>query len=66
MYLVGASYTKSGLLLCQLLDWLLGKRHSALLRRAELKTLVDMHGNEVSSDLRICQFTSSDVMHINF
>lgn len=30
----------------KLLDWLLGKRHSALLRRAELKTLVDMHGNE--------------------
>lgn len=33
----------------QLLDLLLGKRHSALLRRAELKTLVDMHGNEVIS-----------------
>lgn len=32
----------------QLLDWLLGKGHFALLRRAELKTLVDMHGNEVS------------------
>ncbi|GLU21144.1 hypothetical protein SLE2022_373050 [Rubroshorea leprosula] len=30
----------------KLLDFLLGKRHSALLRRAELKTLVDMHGNE--------------------
>ncbi|KAJ0099124.1 hypothetical protein Patl1_20224 [Pistacia atlantica] len=30
----------------KLLDWLLGKRHSALLRRAELKTLVDMHGTE--------------------
>ncbi|KAK0596106.1 hypothetical protein LWI29_012894 [Acer saccharum] len=30
----------------ELLDLLLGKRHSALLRRAELKTLVDMHGNE--------------------
>ncbi|MBA0608723.1 hypothetical protein Godav_020912, partial [Gossypium davidsonii] len=30
----------------QLLDLLLGKRHSALLRRAELKTLVDMLGNE--------------------
>ncbi|KAL5746420.1 hypothetical protein ACOSP7_027566 [Xanthoceras sorbifolium] len=30
----------------KLLDLLLGKRHSALLRRAELKTLVDMHGNE--------------------
>ncbi|XP_068636154.1 DUF21 domain-containing protein At2g14520-like [Aristolochia californica] len=30
----------------KLLDWLLGKGHFALLRRAELKTLVDMHGNE--------------------
>ncbi|CAN0902858.1 DUF21 domain-containing protein At5g52790 [Linum grandiflorum] len=30
----------------KLLDWVLGKRHSALLRRAELKTLVDLHGNE--------------------
>ncbi|XP_042038803.1 tyrosine--tRNA ligase, chloroplastic/mitochondrial-like isoform X2 [Salvia splendens] len=30
----------------KLLDLLLGKGHSALLRRAELKTLVDMHGNE--------------------
>ncbi|XP_075495647.1 DUF21 domain-containing protein At5g52790-like [Primulina tabacum] len=30
----------------KLLDLLLGKSHSALLRRAELKTLVDMHGNE--------------------
>lgn len=28
------------------LDWLLGKGHFALFRRAELKTLVDMHGNE--------------------
>ncbi|KAF5451168.1 hypothetical protein F2P56_031454 [Juglans regia] len=28
----------------KLLDWLLGKGHSELLRRAELKTLVDMHG----------------------
>jgi len=33
----------------QLLDWLLGKGHFALMRRAELKTLVDMHGNEVGS-----------------
>ncbi|XVF12551.1 hypothetical protein REPUB_Repub08aG0128400 [Reevesia pubescens] len=31
----------------KLLDLLLGKRHSALLRQAELKTLVDMLGNEV-------------------
>jgi metal transporter CNNM len=30
----------------KLLDWLLGKGHVALMRRAELKTLVDMHGNE--------------------
>lgn len=30
----------------KLLDWILGEKHSALLRRAELKTLVDMHGNE--------------------
>ncbi|KAK1272889.1 DUF21 domain-containing protein [Acorus gramineus] len=29
----------------KLLDWLLGKGHVALMRRAELKTLVDMHGN---------------------
>ncbi|XP_059459979.1 DUF21 domain-containing protein At5g52790-like [Corylus avellana] len=28
----------------KLLDWLLGKGHSALLGRTELKTLVDMHG----------------------
>ncbi|XP_056160265.1 DUF21 domain-containing protein At2g14520-like [Syzygium oleosum] len=28
------------------LDWLLGKGHSALLRRAELKMFVDMHGNQ--------------------
>lgn len=31
----------------QLLDFLLGHGHVALFRRAELKTLVDMHGNEV-------------------
>ncbi|XP_006649308.1 DUF21 domain-containing protein At2g14520-like [Oryza brachyantha] len=30
----------------KLLDWVLGKGHVALMRRAELKTLVDMHGNE--------------------
>ncbi|XP_058181437.1 DUF21 domain-containing protein At5g52790-like [Rhododendron vialii] len=30
----------------KLLDWLMGKGHSSLLRRAELKTLVDFHGNE--------------------
>lgn len=31
----------------QLLDFLLGHGHVALFRRAELKTLVDLHGNEV-------------------
>ena len=31
----------------QLLDFLLGHRRAALFRRAELKTLVDFHGNEV-------------------
>nr|XP_043617884.1 DUF21 domain-containing protein At2g14520 [Erigeron canadensis] len=30
----------------KLLDYILGKGHSVLLRRAELKTLVDMHGNK--------------------
>ncbi|XP_058085193.1 DUF21 domain-containing protein At2g14520-like [Magnolia sinica] len=30
----------------KLLDWILGKGHFALMRRAELKTLVNMHGNE--------------------
>ncbi|KAL5567890.1 hypothetical protein UlMin_024465 [Ulmus minor] len=30
----------------KLLDWLLGKGHSVLLGRAELKTLVDLHSNE--------------------
>lgn len=30
----------------KLLDFLLGHRHVALFRRAELKTLVDLHGNE--------------------
>ncbi|PHU12395.1 DUF21 domain-containing protein [Capsicum chinense] len=28
------------------LDWMLGKGHVALLRRAKLKTFVDFHGNE--------------------
>jgi len=31
----------------QLLDLLMGKDHDALFRRAELKTLVDLHGIEV-------------------
>ncbi|XP_043708574.1 DUF21 domain-containing protein At1g47330-like isoform X3 [Telopea speciosissima] len=30
----------------KLLDWMLGKGHAVLLRRAELKTFVDFHGNE--------------------
>lgn len=30
----------------KLLDWLLGRGHSALLRRSELKTFVDLHANE--------------------
>ncbi|KAM7268388.1 hypothetical protein ACFE04_010554 [Oxalis oulophora] len=30
----------------KMLDWLLGKGHSVLLRRAELKTLVNFHANE--------------------
>ncbi|KAL2558662.1 protein of unknown function-containing protein [Forsythia ovata] len=40
----------------KLLDWLLGKSHSALLRRTELKTLVDLHsikagkGGELTDD----------------
>lgn len=34
------------LFLSQLLDFLLGEGHVALFRRAELKTLVTLHGNE--------------------
>jgi len=30
---------------------MLGKGHGVLLRRAELKTFVNFHGNEVSSEL---------------
>lgn len=30
----------------KILDWMLGKGHAVLLRRAELKTFVDFHGNE--------------------
>ncbi|XVE94714.1 hypothetical protein REPUB_Repub02eG0032600 [Reevesia pubescens] len=30
----------------KVLDWVLGKGHAVLLRRAELKTFVDFHGNE--------------------
>ncbi|XP_021890434.1 DUF21 domain-containing protein At2g14520-like isoform X3 [Carica papaya] len=39
-------YLITGLVLHQLLDFLLGEGHDALFRRAELKTLVDLHGNE--------------------
>nr|GLL48845.1 DUF21 domain-containing protein At1g47330-like isoform X1 [Ipomoea trifida] len=31
----------------KVLDWMLGKGHAVLLRRAELKTFVDFHSNEV-------------------
>lgn len=37
----------------QLLDVSLGKEHKALFRRAELKTLVDFHGNEVLSQTQV-------------
>ncbi|XP_059653092.1 DUF21 domain-containing protein At2g14520 isoform X2 [Cornus florida] len=37
----------------KLLDYLLGHGHVALFRRAELKTLVDLHGNEVKNLLTI-------------
>ncbi|XP_052186783.1 DUF21 domain-containing protein At5g52790-like isoform X4 [Diospyros lotus] len=60
----------------KLLDLLLGKGHSALLRRAELKTLVDMHGHEagkggeltheettiISGALDLTQKTAKDAM----
>ncbi|KAL3521570.1 hypothetical protein ACH5RR_019719 [Cinchona calisaya] len=60
----------------KLLDLLLGKGHSALLRRAELKTLVDLHGNEagkggelthdettiISGALDLTQKTAKDAM----
>ncbi|XP_022140974.1 DUF21 domain-containing protein At5g52790 isoform X3 [Momordica charantia] len=39
----------------KLLDWLLGKGHSALLRRAELKTFVDMHGNKAGKGGELTQ-----------
>ncbi|KAL6321465.1 hypothetical protein AAG906_018401 [Vitis piasezkii] len=53
----------------KLLDWLLGKGHSALLRRAELKTLVDMHGNEVNSTsmpslLSLCHTISISILYL--
>ncbi|KAL2540222.1 DUF21 domain-containing protein [Abeliophyllum distichum] len=60
----------------KLLDFLLGKGHSVLLRRAELKTFVDMHANEagkggeltydettiISGALDLTQKTAKDAM----
>lgn len=46
--IVCLQYLTASFFMWQLLDWLLGEGHSALLRRAELKTFVDMHGNKVS------------------
>ncbi|PKI52093.1 hypothetical protein CRG98_027509 [Punica granatum] len=36
------------------LDWLLGRGHSALLRRAKLKMFFDMHGNDVRTSRDFC------------
>lgn len=52
----------------QLLDFLLGHGHVALFRRAELKTLVDMHGNEVRLTALIqfhCQLSSRTFLYSN-
>ena len=38
----------------QLLDFLLGEGHDPLFRRAELKTLLDLHGNEVTIIIKDC------------
>ncbi|KAK4260220.1 hypothetical protein QN277_003364 [Acacia crassicarpa] len=60
----------------KLLDFLLGKQHHALFRRAELKTLVDLHGNEagkggeltrdetmiIAGALQLTEKTARDVM----
>ncbi|XP_027346011.1 DUF21 domain-containing protein At4g33700-like isoform X2 [Abrus precatorius] len=60
----------------KLLDFLLGHRHEALFRRAELKTLVDLHGNEagkggelthdettiIAGALELSEKTASDAM----
>ena len=48
----------------KLLDYLLGHGHVALFRRAELKTLVDMHGNEVC--LTALSFLISSCFSISF
>ncbi|XP_008236157.1 PREDICTED: DUF21 domain-containing protein At2g14520 isoform X2 [Prunus mume] len=64
------------LLFGELLDFLLGHGHVALFRRAELKTLVDMHGNEagkggelthdettiIAGALELSEKTASDAM----
>ncbi|TKY59402.1 DUF21 domain-containing protein [Spatholobus suberectus] len=60
----------------KLLDFLLGHRHEALFRRAELKTLVNLHGNEagkggelthdettiIAGALELSEKTASDAM----
>ncbi|XP_048136998.1 DUF21 domain-containing protein At2g14520-like isoform X1 [Rhodamnia argentea] len=60
----------------KLLDFLLGEGHEALFRRAELKTLVDLHGNEagkggeltrdettiIAGALELTEKTASDAM----
>ncbi|PON32391.1 CBS domain containing protein [Parasponia andersonii] len=60
----------------KLLDYLLGEGHDALFRRAELKTLVDLHGNEagkggeltrdetmiIAGALELTEKTASDAM----
>ncbi|EPS73801.1 hypothetical protein M569_00955, partial [Genlisea aurea] len=60
----------------KLLDWLLGKGHGMLFRRAELKTLVTLHGNEagkggelthnettiIAGALELSEKTASDAM----
>ncbi|CAJ1961430.1 unnamed protein product [Sphenostylis stenocarpa] len=60
----------------KLLDYLLGHRHEALFRRAELKTLVNLHGNEagkggelthdettiIAGALELTEKTASDAM----
>ncbi|KAH1218166.1 DUF21 domain-containing protein [Glycine max] len=60
----------------KLLDYLLGHRHEALFRRAELKTLVNLHGNEagkggelthdettiIAGALELSEKTASDAM----
>ncbi|KAJ6724037.1 ANCIENT CONSERVED DOMAIN PROTEIN-RELATED [Salix koriyanagi] len=37
----------------KVLDWMLGKGHAVLLRRAELKTFVNFHGNEAGRGGRL-------------